>query len=103
MRGHVYRAEITRYGPKPYVVVSNNNRNRKLDSVLASRITTTDKSHVVSAVRLGRNDPLVGFVLADEIVELFDEDIEAATFMGALSGETILSLNEALKLALGIP
>lgn len=99
----MYRAAITEHGPKPYVVISNNNRNRKLDSVLAARITTTDKSHVVSAVPLGTGDPLVGFVLADDIVELFVEDIEAATYLGALASQTITRLNEALKLALGIP
>lgn len=104
MRGQVYRVTITgsEYGPKPFVVVSNNLRNRQLDSVLAVRITTTDKAHVPTAVPLRADDPLVGFALADDIVEIYVEEWEAGTQLGALSPGTILALNTALQLALGI-
>lgn len=53
MRGQVYRVEINKHGPKPYVIVSNNSRNRRLDSVLAVRVTTTDRSQLPTAVPLG--------------------------------------------------
>jgi hypothetical protein len=35
MRGQVHRVSLTSAGPQPYVIVSNNVRNRNLDSVLA--------------------------------------------------------------------
>src|SRR5215207_3246859 len=70
MRGQVYRVKLGRQDPKPYVVVSNNVRNRALDSVLAVCITTTDKSRIPTAVSLDSDDPQVGYALADDIVEL---------------------------------
>ena len=38
----VYRADIG-FGAKPWLVVSNNHRNRALSDLLAVRITTTDR------------------------------------------------------------
>jgi mRNA interferase MazF len=104
MRGQVYRVTISEeYGPKPYVVVSNNVRNRKLNSVLAVRVTTTDKAHIPTAVPLQPGDPQVGYALADDIVEIYQEEWEAGTYLGALLPQTILALNTALKQALAIP
>ena len=40
VRGRVYWADLG-HGEKPWVVVSNNARNRALESVLAVRVTTT--------------------------------------------------------------
>jgi mRNA interferase MazF len=103
MRGQVHRASLTSAGPKPYVVVSNNVRNRKLDSVLAVPITTTDKTGIPTAVPLVAADPLVGFALADDIVEIFHEELASGTYLGALSAGTLLTLNTALMHAFGIP
>lgn len=103
MRGQVHRVSLTSAGPKPYAIVSNNVRNRKLDSVLAVRITTTDKTGIPTAVPLVGADPLVGFALADDIVEIFHEELESGTYLGALSGGTLLTLTTALMHALGIP
>jgi mRNA interferase MazF len=103
MRGHVFRVAIDNLEPKPYAVVSNNTRNRQLNSVLAVRITTSDKSHIPTAVELTHDDPQVGYALADAIVELFDDEIASATYMGALSPKSLMNLNRALMLALGIP
>jgi mRNA interferase MazF len=102
LRGQVFRVDISNVGPKPYAVVSNNQRNRLLDSVLAVRITTTDKSRVPTAVPLTREDPLVGYALADDIVELFKDELEEAQYMGALAPGTVVNLNDALMQALGI-
>ncbi len=41
LRAQVYRADIG-FGPKSWLVVSNNHRNRALSDLLAVRITTTD-------------------------------------------------------------
>ncbi|MGH3621761.1 MAG: type II toxin-antitoxin system PemK/MazF family toxin [Sciscionella sp.] len=102
-RGHVFRVEISDYGPKPYAVVSNNKRNKALDSVLAVRVTTTDKSAIPTAVPLTSLDPLAGFALADNIVEIFKDELEEGTCLGSLSPATIVKLNAALAQALGIP
>jgi len=103
MRGQVHRATLTSAGPKPYVIVSNNVRNRKLDSVLAVRITTSDKASIPTAVPLVSSDPLVGFALADDIVEVFKDELAAGTYLGSLSANTHIALNAALAQALGIP
>jgi mRNA interferase MazF len=104
MRGQVYRLKLGEGTDlKPYAVVSNNVRNRQLDSVLTVRITTTEKSHIPTAVKLGSQDPLVGFVLADDIVEVFDDELAAGNYLGALSPKTLTALNTALMVALGIP
>jgi mRNA interferase MazF len=42
LRGQVYRADIG-FGAKPWLVVSNNHRNRALSDLLAVRIITTDR------------------------------------------------------------
>lgn len=103
MRGHVYRAQLGELDPKPYVIVSNNLRNRKLDSALAVRVTTTEKPRIPTIVELASDDPLVGSVLADEIVEIFEDEIAGATYMGALCPKTVMALNDALAQALGLP
>ena len=103
LRGQIHRVSLTSAGPKPYVIVSNNVRNRKLDSVLAVRVTTTDKAGIPTAVPLTASDPLVGFALADDIVEIFHDELESGTYLGALSASTLLTLNTALMHALGIP
>ena len=42
LRGQVFRVDLG-HGAKPWVIVSNNARNRNLETVLAARITTTGK------------------------------------------------------------
>lgn len=103
LRGQVYRVDIGSYGPKPYVVVSNNQRNRALDSLLGARITSTDKANIPTAVSLTPRDPMVGYVLADVIVELYKDELAEGDYMGSLAPATVLRLNEALCQALGIP
>jgi mRNA interferase MazF len=103
LRGQLYRVEIGSIGHKPYVVVSNNQRNRLLDSVLTVRVTTTDKARVPTAVPLAPADPLLGYALADDIVELYKDELEGGQYMGALCPKTVLALNVALMQALGIP
>ncbi|GDY29173.1 type II toxin-antitoxin system PemK/MazF family toxin [Gandjariella thermophila] len=101
VRGQVYRADLG-YGPKPWVVVSNNVRNRQLDSVLAVRVTTTSKPDLPTIVRLGNNDPVAGRVLADDLHQLYPAE-DFREYLGALSPETIGRLNAALAVALGLP
>jgi mRNA interferase MazF len=100
MRGQVYRVDLG-HGAKPWVVVSNNVRNRQLRNVLGAPITTTPKPELETIVRLESTDPLVGVVLADNITVLSRDEL--STSLGALSPGTIMKLNRALKIALAIP
>lgn len=98
LRGQVYRVDLG-YGPKPWVVLSNNARNRNLDTVLAARITTTAKhAHVPTVVQLASGDPLVGFVMVDDIVQLYHDELTES--LGSLSPPTMLEISKALRIAL---
>ncbi|MCZ9635273.1 hypothetical protein [Rhodococcus sp. BH5] len=57
------------------MVVSNNLRNRKLDGVLAVRATTTPKPGIPTVVPFTADDPLVGSILADDITQIFHDEI----------------------------
>jgi mRNA interferase MazF len=97
-RGQIYSVDIGERGRHYYVVVSNNVRNRLIDSVLGAMVTTTDKSRVPSAVQLSHEDPITGYVKADTIDELWEEEV-AGPPVGALSPATMAKLNDALKIA----
>ena len=101
LRGQVYRVDLG-HGPKPWVVVSNNARNRNLETVLAARITTTAKhAHVPTVVPLAASDPLSGFVVSDDLVQLYRDEL--TTGLGALSPATMRAISEALRIALALP
>jgi len=72
VRSNVYRVDLG-HGPESWVVLSNNSRNRNLDTVLAARVTTTTMSErrLPTVVSLTGADPLDGFVLVDDIVQLY--------------------------------
>ncbi|GGM34632.1 endoribonuclease MazF1 [Longimycelium tulufanense] len=98
LRGEVYRADLG-YGLKPWLVVSNNHRNRAFADILVVRITTTARD-LPTWVPLGRDDPLGGYVSTDNI-EVAGKD-ELGQRLGALSPGTIVKVNEALAIALGL-
>jgi mRNA interferase MazF len=101
LRGQVYWADVG-HGEKPWVVISNNQRNRNLDTVMAVRVTTTSKhSGLPTVVSMSSADPLVGFILADDIEQLGQDELVRTG--GALSPRTLTALNEALKIALALP
>jgi mRNA interferase MazF len=77
IRGRVYGAVLPGVdGEKPYLVVSNNARNRQLPNVLAVRITTSDKPAMDSIVVLGAADkPLIGRVLCDDLIQLWPDEV----------------------------
>ncbi|MEY8015585.1 type II toxin-antitoxin system PemK/MazF family toxin [Mycobacterium servetii] len=98
MRSQTYRVDLG-HGLKPWVVLSNNSRNRSLNTVLAARITTTSKNaHVPTVVPLTAADPLVGFVLVDDIVQLYHDELTEP--LGALSSPTMQEISKALRIAL---
>ncbi|MFG3229677.1 type II toxin-antitoxin system PemK/MazF family toxin [Kitasatospora sp. NPDC048194] len=100
VRGVVYRADAG-YGLKPFLVVSNNARNQKLDDCLAVRLTTTAKPELASIVKLGPADGgLVGSVLCDDIVVLYREELRES--LGALSATTMVKVAAGLRAALAL-
>lgn len=98
-RGQVYRADVG-FGAKPWLVVSNNQRNRHLSDVLAVRLTTTAKS-LPTWVALTQDDPLGGYVNTDNIETLGRDELD--DYLGTLTPATVTAVNRALCIALGIP
>lgn len=100
LRGQVFSCDLG-YGLKPWLVVSNNQRNRNLESILAARITTTDKNAgIPTVVGLNQDDPLVGYVLCDDLVQLYGDELTRS--LGALSVGTMRLVSEGLKVALAL-
>ncbi|WP_074342479.1 type II toxin-antitoxin system PemK/MazF family toxin [Mycobacteroides abscessus] len=98
MRSQTFRVDLG-HGLKPWVILSNNSRNKNLDTVLAARITTTSKNaHLPTVVALTAADPLVGFVLVDDIVQLFHDELTET--LGSLSHPTMQEISKALRIAL---
>lgn len=98
-RGRVYMADLG-HGDKPYLVVSNNARNVRLDDCLSVRITTSPKPDVTSVVPLGSGDPLVGRVLCDDIVAIYRDELRRD--VGALSALTMAQVAVGLRYALSV-
>lgn len=98
-RGRVYRADLGN-GLKPFLIVSNNHRNRALDSALAVRLTTSVKPQIDSIVELDRHDPLVGRALCDDIVVIYRDELRDD--LGALSRATMTKVAAGLAHALAI-
>lgn len=88
------------YGEKPFVIVSNNARNRSLNTYLAVRITTSPKPKIPSIVELGSEDPLVGRALCDDIIILYEEDLRRD--VGGLSLRTLQQVGSGLRHALAL-
>ena len=98
LRGQVFRIDIG-HGSKPWVVVSNNQRNRNLETVIAARVTTTDKhAHVPTIVPLAPDDPLVGYVLCDDLWQFYDDELTSA--LGAMTPHTMRAISVGLRIAL---
>jgi mRNA interferase MazF len=97
-RGQVYRCDLG-YGPKPWLVVSNNSRNRLLSEVVAIRLTTTVRV-LPTWVELSPADPLAGHANADCIEQLGKDEL--GDYLGALSPASMRKVNDALKVALAL-
>jgi mRNA interferase MazF len=98
-RGRVYMADLGN-GDKPFLIVSNNARNTKLEDCLGVRITTSRKPDIASIVELGSVDPLVGRVLCDDIATIYQDELKRD--VGALSVVTMNQVASALRFALSI-
>lgn len=104
IRGQVYLVQLEYLDPpedrKPFVVVSNNARNRRLDSYQMVRVTTTAKPVTDTIVPLPDGECLHGNVLCDDPEEVFLDQI--IRHLGGLSISTMRSIDNALKAAFGL-
>lgn len=101
IRGRVYATKLEHIKDEKYfLVVSNNHRNRSLQSVLAVRLTTSQKPNLASIVPLGGAEAFVGSVLCDDIVELWPDEVRRD--LGALSARAMNEVAAALAAALGL-
>ena len=98
-RGQVYRCDVG-FGLKPWLIVSNNARNRHTADVLAVRLTTTVRQ-LPTWVPLSTGDPLTGYANADNIETLGKDEL--GDHLGALTPETMRRVNRALAIALALP
>ena len=98
LRGQVFRVDLG-HGAKPWLIVSNNARNRNLETVVAVRVTTTSKhANVPTVVPLSSTDPLAGYVVVDDLIQLYRDELTVA--LGALSAPTMRAVSAAIRIAL---
>lgn len=98
LRGQLFWVDLG-HGAKPWLVVSNNVRNRNLDTVIAARVTTTGKNSALpTVVPLAAADPLTGHVLVDDLVQMYHDELSRAA--GAVSAPTMAAVSAALRVAL---
>lgn len=68
----------TEFGPKPYLVVSNQTRNRALDTVVGVRVTTSpNRPDIPSVVPIESRGSVVGSILCDELTLLTKEQLRS--------------------------
>ena len=97
-RGQVYRCDLG-YGLKPWLVGSNNSRNRLLSDLVAIRLTTTSRD-LPTWAKLSPADPLTGYANADCIEQLGKDEL--GEYLGALSPASMRGVNQALAIALAL-
>jgi len=93
-RGQVYRCDIE-HGLKPWLVVSNNGRSERLDTV----ITATGRD-LPTWVALTSADPLTGYAIADDIEQLYQDEL--GQDQGSLTRAIMARANHAIGLALAL-
>jgi mRNA interferase MazF len=91
------------HGRKPWLVISNNQRNRsRKGDLVAVRVTTTLRSTTLpTVVELTAADrPLVGAALCDDPYVIGNDEITDAG--GAVSPSTLRAVEDALRTAFGL-
>lgn len=101
VRGRIYLVDLgLDGGPKHMLVVSNDIRNRQLPSILAVRITSTQKPPMRSIVEISPGEPVSGRILCDGITVIYADEV--IKDVGAFSPGTMRAVEAALVHALGI-
>lgn len=88
------------HGAKPWLVISNNPRNRNLDTVLVARITTTIKDLPTRITLTKEDGGLAGQVLCDDIEQVYSDELGERA--GVLSPGTMARVRDGLMLALAL-
>lgn len=103
LRGQVWKAALDEAaGPKLYVIVSHNARNKHFDTALGVRVTTTERhSHLPTVVPVLDDETIHGWIPCDSLTEIWDKDLEENEPSGALSQRIMHTLEPALRAALG--
>jgi mRNA interferase MazF len=83
--------------PNLFVVVTNNRRNRNLDSALGARITTSLKPDISSIVVIGPGECVTGRVLCEDIEMIYPEDVKSSE--DALSRTMMAKVDAGLRSA----
>lgn len=99
LRGQVFMVPIAG-SKKPALVVSNNHRNRRLESVLAVRITTAPKPALETIVELPPGEPVKGRVLCDDLAPVPKGMLGRS--LGGLSPGVMRRVDRALRVALAL-
>lgn len=92
-------------GRKPYLIISNNARNKNFDSVLAVRITTTlkHKHHRSNyLLPLSEQGCIKGVVLGDTIIEIWKDEFDQQEPTCYITERSMKHVEESLKVALGM-
>lgn len=102
LRGEVWLADVGLDEAKRFVIVSNNQRNRSLRSVLGVRMTTARKPDLPTVVEFapGETGRSRSSVVADDIVGLLKEDLVRK--VGALTFGQMSRVENALRAALAL-
>jgi mRNA interferase MazF len=101
VRGEVFFVDLgNEIGRKLFVVVSNNQRNRALTTVLGIRITTTNRNtHIETVVPLGSDcGDLAGWAVCDDVEKLWRNELVRPA--GTLGARTMSAINQGLRTAL---
>jgi mRNA interferase MazF len=102
VRGQVCAATIPPMDQeKYYLVVSNNRRNKALETVLVARITSSEKPNLSSIVSLPAGECVYGRVLCDDLVEMWPDD-DVRTILGGLSTAAMRLVDAGLRSALAL-
>lgn len=103
LRGQVWLAQVVEdVDPKLYVIVSNNLRNKRLDTAIGVRVTSTNKyTELPTVVALPPQERVNGWVRCDDITELWDEDLPRDSATATLSPSTMKAIESGLASALG--
>jgi mRNA interferase MazF len=96
LRGDVHRTR----GGAAVVVVSNDFRNRALDTVLCIPVTPEPRPAVPSVVELPIGEPAVGRIICDDITSIAKSELTSK--VGALSRRAMRAIDEALRVVLGL-
>jgi len=102
LRGQVWLADVGLEEAKRFIVISNNERNRKLHSVLGVRLTTAPKPSIPSIVefRPGEIGSPRSFAIADDITSIRKSWLVG--LRGALNRGQIRRVEDAIKVALDL-